>query len=459
MTVETMVDERREELLEAIVDRASSSAVRFVRFLYCDTSSIIRGKATHVNGLRDRITGGIGLVKGMMAMNLLDQMQTDTGLGATGEIRLVPDLDTFNVLPYSSQSAMMICDMVELDRRPWTLCPRNILKRQIQKAKEMGVEIRAAIEPEFTIGFDEDGRFIPIDRGLCFSTEGMNRGADFINRFANALEAQGVRVEQYYPELGHGQHELSVRHAPALQAADQHIIYRETLRGVAYDCGLVTSLAPKPFANQAGNGGHLHLSVWDINSGRNLLATGDDSLSEFGQQFVAGVLKHLTGLVALTCASVNSYRRLKPRSWSSAYTCWGYENREAAVRVPTRYWGQEEASANIELKCIDNSCNPYIALAAVIAAGLDGVKRKLVPPDPVDTDPSSFNSDEAARKGIRRLPSTLKEALARLLHDALLMEVLGEGFARTYITVKTSEALAFAKNGVEYELTQHRTKF
>ncbi len=444
--------------IETILSHVNSSSVRLVRFLYCDTSGIIRGKAAHVDSLQRRLESGIGLVKGMMAMNLLDQMQTNTGFGAVGEVRLIADLDTFTLLPYAAQSALILCDLVELDRRPFALCPRTVLKRQIQKASEMGVRIEAAFEPEFTLGTIDQGNFQPIDESLCFSTDGMNRAADFINRFTNALERQGIEVEQYYPELGHGQHELSITRAEALAAADRHILYRESLRATAAECGLVASLAPKPLANQPGNGCHLHLSAWDKNSSANLFR-GQDGLSEFALQFIAGLIKHLPALVGLTCPSVNSYRRLKPRTWASAFTAWGYENREAAVRVPSVFWGQEDASTNIEIKCVDSSSNPYLALAGAIACGLDGVKRKLCPPQPLDTDPCSLSAEEMASNQVRRLPTNLKESLKRLIHDALLMEVLGDELARTFIMVKTSEALAFAKASVESELRQHRTKF
>jgi glutamine synthetase len=286
----------------------------------------------------------------------------------------------------------------------------------------------------------------------------MNRACEFINRFSHALESQGLQIEQYYPELGHGQHELSISYAPALAAADRHIIYRETLRGVAHDMGMVASLAPKPFADQAGNGCHLHLSAWDATTNSNLFV-GKDGLSEFGQQFVAGLVKHLPALVALTCPSVNSYRRLKPQSWSSAYTCWGYENREAAVRVPTTYWGEEEATTNIEVKCVDSSCNPYVALAGIIAAGLDGVANKMVPPSPVEVDPSALSTSQATKQGVKRLPTTLKEALRKLSGDEILLEALGEPFADAFIKVKSSEVEAFSKKNVEFELLSHRTKF
>lgn len=443
---------------DEIVTLANKSAISLVRFLYCDTSSIIRGKTTRVDKLKDRLESGIGLVKGMMAMNMLDQMQTDCGLGATGEVRLIPDPESWTVLPYCDRSAALICDLVQLDRTPWELCPRTILKRQIEKAKENGVSFQIAFEPEFNLGsIDDNGQFQPIDRSLCFSTLGMNRAGKFINRFVDYLERQNIEVEQYYPELGHGQHELSIRHANTLRAADRQIYYRETLRGVANELGMEAYLAPKPFADQAGNGCHLHLSAWDVYGERNLF-WAEKGLSEFGKHFVAGLLEHLPALVALTCASVNSYRRLQPRSWSSAYVCWGYENREAAVRIPSIYWGHEMATTNLELKCVDSSSNPYLALTAVIASGLDGVRRQLKLSPAVEVDPSSLSEAEMESGNIVRLPTSLHEALIELEQDELLMNTLGE-LGKIYIMVKTSECGAFAGANMDFELLQHRNKF
>jgi len=443
---------------DEILSIADSSSVKLVRFLYCDTSGIIRGKTTHVGRLKDRIAAGIGLVKGMMAMNLLDQLQTATGLGAVGEVRLVPDLSTFVVLPYSAASASFICNLLELNRTPWSLCPRTALIRQSDEAEAMDIRFEAAFEPEFTLGIADGGDFHPIDRSLCFATDGMNRASKFVNSFVEALERQGILVEQYYPELGHGQHEVSIRHAPALAAADRQIWYRETLRGVALEHGLEASLAPKPFSDQPGNGCHLHISAWDKDSGKNLFWS-PEGLTAFGLNFVAGILEHLPAIVALTCASVNSYRRLKPRCWSSAYVCWGYENREAAVRVPSVYWGQETATTNLEIKSVDSSCNPYLALAVVIAAGLDGVKRKLSAPEPFDADPGVLSPAELEQRLVKRLPTSLKEALVALEKDATIVETLGAELARTYLTVKYSECGAFASEDEQFELVNHRTKF
>ena len=219
--------------LDDIVMEAQRQSINLVRFIYADLSSIIRGKATRSLRLKDRLESGIGLVKGTLAMNMLDQLQTDTGFGASGEIRLIPDPDTWTVLPYAERQAAVICDLMELDRTPWELCPRNVLKKQIARARDLGFSFQASFEPEFTIGTTVDGTFQPLDRSLCFSTEGMNKASRFINNFIDALAKQGIEVEQYYPELGHGQHEVSISHMPALKACDRQIFYRETLKGIA----------------------------------------------------------------------------------------------------------------------------------------------------------------------------------------------------------------------------------
>jgi glutamine synthetase len=289
---------------------------------------------------------------------------------------------------------------------------------------------------------------------------------DYPVELVRALTEQGLVVEQYHPELGHGQQELSIRHAPAVAAADNMVRYRETARGVAWRQGLWASLAPKPMPDQAGNGAHLHASLWEAGpdgqpGNRNVLHdTGDPrGLSELAYHWIAGLLAHLPGLVALSCGSVNSYRRLAPQSWSSAYVCWGMDNREAAVRVPSRMWGLEEASTNLELKPSDATGNPYLALGAYIHAGLDGVRNKLDPGRPVDTDPATLSAATRRRRGINRLPASLGEALDALEADELLMDALGPLRSGAYLAVKRSEVAAFAAQDVAFECFHHFTKF
>ncbi len=457
---------------DRVVEAAEAADLALVRFLYVDHGGIVRGKAVSRARLAERMAAGIGLTVAMQAMSMLDQLQPVDGMGPAGEVRLVPDPATFAVLPYAPGAGAMAADLVRLDGQPWEACPRSFLKQAIAALAAEGIALVSAFEPEFTLGHlepDPDGgedRLVPVDESLCFSTTGFGQAHDYAVELVRALEAQGLEVEQYYPELGHGQQELSIRHAPALRAADNQVAYRETVRGVARRQGLWATLAPKPLADQAGNGTHLHLSLWEAGpdgqpGGRNLLYDADDryGLSSLGYQFVAGVLAHLPGLLALTAASANSYRRLVPHSWSSAFTCYGPDNREAAVRIPSRLWGADEASCNLELKPSDATGNPYLALGGVIHAGLDGIRNKLDPGKPVEVDPGTMSSSTRRRRGIQRLPDSLSAALDALERDELLMEALGPLRRTAYLAVKRSEAAAFAAADTAFECRQHLMKF
>jgi glutamine synthetase len=444
-----------------IVEKLKQTDVQLVRFLYCDNGGVIRGKTTHVDHIVSRIRDGIGLVKGMMSMTSLDFLPSNATYGPVGEIRLIPDTETFTVLPYAPRSAQMNCDMVELDHSPWALCPRSFLKRMISQLDDRGHVMDAVFENEWTLARRSDDTYSPFDKSLCFSGIGMDSAEHVIQDVVTALTAQGLIVEQYMPELGPGQQELSIRHAPALRAADNQITYRQTCRAVAARHNLVASFAPKPFENQAGNGAHIHWSVWNKSRTRNLFSDRKDpnGLSKLAGHFIAGVMKHLPALLAITTPTVNSFRRLQPHFWSSAYTAWGIENREAAVRVPTRYWSNEADSTNIELKASDPSNNPYLALGAVIAAGLDGIDNELDPGEPVDQDPGNLSDEERERRGIRRYPATLGEALDELEKDEVLVDALGQPLAKEYLIVKRAEVAAFADKGTEYELQQYFYKF
>ena len=439
-----------------VVSIAGQHDCRLVRFLYCDNNGLIRGKATVVQRLDERMVDGIGLPKALMSVNSLDHPQAVTDMGPVGEIRLVPDPDTFCVLPYAHHSAAMNCDMLQLDRSPWAACPRSFLKRMRQRAAEDGVRCEAAFEAEFTLATKADGRYQPYDQTVCYSTIAMQEAGAFVDNLVEALHRQGLPVEEYHPELGHGQHEISIRHCDVLRAADNQVTLRETIRGVARAHGLYASLAPKPFLDGAGNGAHIHFSFWD-STGRNLLydpaAAGD--LSATGRHFVAGVLLHLPGLVALTCPSVNSYRRLVPQSLSGAFAIYGYDNREAALRIPSPFWSDPEGSTNLELKAADASCNPYLALGGLLAAGLDGLARRLDPGPAVDVDPATLGGAARMRVGIKRLPTSLSEALQQLEADAVLTEALGPLLARSYLAVRRSEVALYSAGDIDFELSSH----
>ncbi len=446
-----------------IVQQARDAGVRLVTFAYCDNSGVIRGKATHVSGLERRLEYGIGTTTAIQAMGMMDHLQIANGMGPVGEFRSVPDLDTFTLLPYAPNRAMVLTDMMTMDRQPWDACPRYFLKRMLARAESTGLHFQAALEPEWYLARRDGDTFIPIDESLDNSTLGATIAQDVVDDIVENLEAQGLQLEQYHTEVGHGQHELSITHADALRAADNHIIYRETVRNVAWQHGWLASFAPKPFPDQAGNGCHTHLSAWDATGERNLFYDANDpmQISELAYHFIGGIMAHLPGLILLTGPSMNSYRRLSPGSWSTAYICYGPDNREAAVRIPSRFWGSEMASTNLEYRPADSSSNPYILLGALIAAGLDGIERSLVPPDAlcIDEDPARLTADELAARGIKRLPSTLLDAIRELEADATLTDALGPLLADSYITVRMAEWELFSQHDADFEIRHHFYKY
>ncbi|MDX6644860.1 MAG: glutamine synthetase [Miltoncostaeaceae bacterium] len=441
-----------------VVRRAEEDGLRLVRFLWCGNDGTIRTKASGIHGLEGRIEAGIGLTVGMSAMNSLDGLQPVEGLGPVGEVRLVPDPATFVVLPYAPRTGAMLASQQTLDGRAWEVCSRSFLARMAQRlADERGGVLEVAFENEFSLAREEADGLRPLDRSLCFSTIGLTAAQAFADDLVAALDEQGIRVEQYYAEQGPGQQEVSVGHLPALQAADRQVLVREAIRGVAASHGLVASLAPKPWPSDAGNGNHVHFSLWDPASGRNRFhdPSGPGALSAEALAVVAGVLEHLPGLCGLTAPSFNSYRRIQPRAWAGAFRCWGIDNREAPLRAPSGFRGREEASANLELKASDASANPYLAVGGLIAAALDGLERRLRPPRPVQVDPA----DLPEARGPPPLPRTQDEALDALEADGVLMAALGEPLARSYLAVRRSEWAAYSAGDAGFEQRGHFSKY
>jgi glutamine synthetase len=411
--------------------------IRFVRLLWCDNANVIRGKAFHVDGLEQHHEQGIGIAIAQQAIPVMyDAVAAGSGLGPVGEAWLVPDWSTLNGLPYAPGHARVMADLVK-SGAPWSLCPRGFLRRMIAQAQAVGLDIMAAFEHEFYLLRVGSEGMTPVDETVFASTLGMDLNRAVIDNIAEALLAQKIPVERYYPESGPGQHEISIRYTQALQAADWQIAFRETVRGVALRHNLRASFLPKIFADKAGSGCHLHLSLWQ--QAQNLMpdASRPGELSPIARAFVAGVLQHLPALMALTTPSVNSYRRLQPHCWSGAFRCWGIDNREAAVRVPSN--PSLPSPTHIELKTVDASANPYLALGAVIAAGLDGIQQRLDPGEPVMVDPGHLPDADRQQRGIDRLPNQLAEAIAHLTQDPVLLTALGADLAQAFLAVRQAE--------------------
>jgi glutamine synthetase len=371
-----------------------------------------------------------------------------TGLIPVGDVQLTADLSSIVPLPYAPGQSRAMGDMLK-DGAPWACCPRSFLKRMIPRAKEIGLEVKGAFENEFYLLRGVPGAVEPVDNTTFASTYAMDISAEVIEDIIQALTAQGIAVEQYYPESGPGQHEITVRYASALHACDHQITFRETVRAVAHKHGLRASFLPKIFSDKTGNGCHLHLSLWQDST--NILSDEGSTygLSNCARWFMAGIIGHLPAIMALTTPIPNSYRRIQPSTWSGAFRCWGFDNKEAAVRVVV---SGDKVIRHFELKTVDASSNPYLAFGAIIAAGLDGIERRLELSAPIQLDPSNLSPSERDKLNVSPLPSSASEALRLLEGDQVILAALGEELARAYVGVKKTELTTLESLTLEQEV-------
>jgi glutamine synthetase len=427
-----------------------SGQIHFLRITWCDNAGVIRAKAIHAGVLSRHLQAGAGITPAQQALPVMaDAVVPGAGLGPVGEVRLLPDWSTLTALPYAPGHARVLGDMV-LGGKPWPLCPRNFLERMIDEARSLGLEVQAVFENEFYLARAGEAGPVPVDDTVFAATWSMDQHHGFINDLAAALIEQGIGVEMYYPESGPGQQELSITHGPALTAADRQVVYRETVRAIALRHGLRATFLPKPFAASAGSGAHLHLSLWRDGANVTPSPAGPGGLSATGRSFLAGILDHLPALMALTTPTTNSFRRIRPGMWSGAYRTWGVDNREAALRVPSG--PPDVGSTHFELKTCDATCNPHLALGAVLACGLDGYRRQLEVPPAVQLDPATLTESERQAQGIELLPATLGEALANLDGDTVLRQALGEPLFQAFRAVRQAEWEALHALSLEDEV-------
>jgi len=389
---------------------------------------------------------------------MVDAVSEDAGLSAVGEVRLIPDLESALLLPYAPGTVMAMADMVTLEGQPWSHCPRDFLKRQLEKLSKLGYTVRSSFENEFYL-FRPDGAggWVPLDASNYAALDAFDTAQTFTEGLIDTLEAMGLEPESYYPESGPGQQEIALAPAQGLAAADRQIHFKAAVKALAFRHGLRASFAAKPVLEGAGSGCHLHLSLWQ--DGRNAYFDPSDplKLSSAAYSSIAGILEHARALCALTVPSVNSYRRLTPGWWAGAYACYGLDNREASVRILSSHLlpNSSGSSAHFELKTVDGSSNPYLALGAVLAAVVNGLERNLTPGKPLERSPGTLSDAERESLGIVTLPHTLDEALAALEHDAVLRTALGEDLFRSFSAVRRVEAAYFAEHP-NLELEMHR---
>ena len=427
-------------------DFIEENDVKFIRMTFCDTFGNMKNIAIMPRELHRAITDGIPF----NATGLLEASHQN--------LLLKPDTSTLSILPWRPQYgkvARLICDVYNTDGNPFVGDPRHVLKRALKRAEEMGFDA-FNIGPElefFLFQTDEEGKPTTKtnDEAGYFDLGPIDHGDHTRREICLALEALGFEIEASHHECAAGQHEIDFKYAEALNAADSIITFKQTVKKIAYANGLHATFMPKPIYGTAGSGMHINMSLFK--DGKNVFfdPDGDRQLSKDAYHFIAGLLTHVKGMTAITNPLVNSYKRLVPGYEAPCYSAWSASNRSALIRIPAAR-GQ---SPRVELRNPDPSCNPYLALAVCLAAGLDGMERKLTPPEEITENIFEMNADERAACGIEDLPDSLEHALDALEADPLMAEVLGPHIYTQYIAGKEKEWEEYCTRVSSWEIAKY----
>jgi glutamine synthetase len=445
---------------DPVVRRLEAAGVSMVGLSWVDNAGIARAKAFPLGRLERAAGWGIGMSPVFDVFLVTDDITTSRLLGGPGgDLRLIPDLERMTVLAGQPGWAWAPVDRYTQEGRVYAACQRSFARRMQDQAAATGLELRMAVEVEWALGTEENGEFRPACTGPAYGLTRLIELSDGGGEVGEALEPQGLTVEQFHPEYAAGQLELSVATADPVGAADDSVLVRQTIRAVGDRYGYKTSFAPSVVARTVGNGGHIHLSLW--RDGQNLMAGGParHGLTADGEAFAGGILAELPALAAIGAPSVASYLRLVPSHWAGAFQCWGRENREAALRLVTGSAGEQATRANLEIKCFDLSANPYLAVGALIAAGLAGIESGARLPAEIDGDPAGLTEAELAERGVSRLPQTLAEASDFLERDAILRTSMGDALFEAFLAVRRGEVEAFADASPEEIVARTRWRW
>jgi glutamine synthetase len=426
---------QEEFVLRALEERD----VRFVRLWFTDVLGSLKSVAIAPAELEGAFTEGIGFdgsaIEGFARVYEADMLAK-------------PDPSTFQILPWRGEgpaTARMFCDIVMPDGSPSYADPRFVLKRTLAKAAENGFTFYTHPEIEFYLfkNAPEPGvEPIPVDRSGYFDHTAQSAGSDFRREAITMLESMGISVEFSHHEGGPGQQEIDLRYADALSTADNIMSFRTVVREVALSQGIWATFMPKPFTTHPGSGMHTHVSLFEGDRNAFFSAGAEYQLSQTGRRFIAGILHHASEITAITNQWVNSYKRLIGGGEAPSYICWGHNNRSAMVRVPM-YKPHKGQSTRIELRTIDSACNPYLAFAVVLGAGMKGIEEGYELPPGAEDDVWSLNDRERKSLGIEPLPKTLYEAIRVMESSEMLAETLGEHVYDFFLRNKRSEWEAY----------------
>jgi len=370
-----------------------------------------------------------------------------------------PDPGTFELLPWGQEdetSARMFCDITNLDGSPFEGDPRQVLRRNLDRARERGFTFYVAPEMEFFYFGDGDGSKppVPLDTGSYFDLTTADVASDLRKRTIHTLEAMGIPVEYSFHEDSPSQHEIDLRYTDALSMADNVMTFRLVVRETALERGAYATFMPKPLAGVQGSGMHTHMSLFEGDT--NAFADNSDPyrLSKIGRGFMAGLLHHADEITAVTNQLVNSYKRLIPGTEAPAHVSWARNNRSALVRVPVTKSGKD-TSVRLEFRSPDPACNPYLAFSVILAAGLKGLDEGYELPEETTTNVFALTPAERAAEGLRELPQSLAEALDRMEQSELVAEALGEHIFGWFIRNKRSEWADYKTQVTPFELERY----
>ena len=419
-----------------------AQGVRYALASFVDLHGVCKAKAVPVDHL-DAMASGSELFTGAA----LDGVPQDV---SDDEVAAVPDLSSAVVLPWRPDTVWFASNL-KLGSDPFEACSRNILSRVRDQAAAMGLRFNLGVETEFfVLRREADGRLVPASTNdtldkPCYDLRGLLDNLDWLGELVQAMNGLGWGVYSFDHEDGNGQFETDFAYADCLTTADRVTFFRLMAREITRKHGLIASFMPKPFADRTGSGAHFNMSLADLQQGHNLFAPADGSaawVSEMGLQFMAGILRHAPAICAVMAPTVNSYKRLVVQgsmsgfTWAPVFVCYGNNNRTNMLRIPG-------AGSRVECRAADSSCNPYLAAAMLLAAGLEGIREGLDPGPPNLVNAYRLTPEERAAMGLTTLPRTLGEAIEAFAADPLSREVFGDAMAEAYTAFKRDEWNSF----------------
>lgn len=436
-----------------VMEKVKSQGVRFVRLQFTDVAGILKNVAIPVSQL-DKALDGELMFDGS-SINWFANIEES-------DMFLVPDPDTFVLFPWRPSNgavARLICDVYTPDGKPFIGDPRTNLKRVVKEAADMGFIMNAGPEGEFFF-FLVDEKAQPLlhtqDQAAYFDMAPVDLGEDARRDIVFALEDMGFEIEASHHEVAPGQHEIDFKYGDALKIADDIMTYKLAVRTIAERHGLHASFMAKPIGGINGSGMHCHQSLFSPDD-KNLFYDADDEhqLSDMARWYMGGIMKHARGLTAITNPTVNSYKRLVPGYEAPVYIAWSEKNRSCLIRVPAK----RGVSTRIEVRHPDPMCNPYLAMAVMLAAGLDGIKNQIEPPAPIDANIYRMSRQERSKLDIQSLPGNLAEALQELEKDTVIKDALGPHIYPRFMEAKLDEWERYNMEVHPWEINEYLKRF